>query len=88
MPSSLCLNSDYGVYRGNLPWVGYNHASITCNAGGTSYTTPADSGSYYFLIAAQNTTSEGSYGTDSSSSQRPPASLACLPQNIGNCNIF
>ena len=85
-PASPCVTSDYGIYRGILPWTGYNHASITCNTGGTNYITPVDNGSYYFLSVAQNESNEGSYGMDYSGNQRPAASSPCLPQSIGTCN--
>ena len=86
-PAAPCLTSDYAIYRGTLPWATYNHSSSTCStAGNTFYTTPADTGSYYFLVVAQNDGSEGSYGLDSSNNQRPAGSNPCLPQNIGTCN--
>jgi len=85
-PSNPCITSNYGVYRGSLPWTSYNHASLTCTTGGTTYSASAGTGSYYYLVVAQNTGNEGSYGTDSSGTQRPNAAVPCLPQQVGSCN--
>ncbi|OGF68133.1 MAG: hypothetical protein A2Y62_19480 [Candidatus Fischerbacteria bacterium RBG_13_37_8] len=86
-PPSPCLTSDYGIYRGTLPWIDYNHISVLCTtAGATTVTITADSGSYYYLIVAQNESQEGSYGVDSLDSQRPPAASPCYPLEIGSCN--
>jgi hypothetical protein len=84
-PGAPCITSNFGVYRGALPWSSYNHASLTCTTGSTAYSTPAGSGSYYYLVVAQNSSKEGSYGTDSASTQRPPGISPCLPQQLGPC---
>ena len=85
-PLQPCITENYGIYRGLLPWTGYNHVQLTCTTAGTTYSTPANIDSYYFLVVAQNQGTEGSYGLSSSGSQIPPASAACLPQIIGTCN--
>lgn len=86
-PGGTCVTSNYGIYRGNLLWSAYNHSPVLCNTGGTtSATVPMDSGSYYYLVAAQNEGKEGSYGMDSSGTERPASSSPCLPQQIGTCN--
>jgi len=85
-PGGSCNVSAYGVYRGTIqsPW-SYNYSSLTCTATTTSYTTAADTGNYYFIVVPLNTTNEGSYGTDSSGNQRPPAASPCKPQNLSPC---
>ena len=76
-PNSLCTVSGYGLYRGTLPWTAYNHASVNCSITGTSTNTPQDTGSYFYLIVPYASTSEGSYGTDSSGTQRPQGTSPC-----------
>ena len=36
-PGGACMTSDYGVYRGSLPWTGYNHSYYTCSTGGSTF---------------------------------------------------
>lgn len=86
-PGGSCVTHDYSIYRGSLPWAGYDHASIACSTGGaTNATIPADQGSYYYLIVAQNTSKEGSYGLSSDGSQRPTSTIPCFIQELGSCN--
>jgi hypothetical protein len=86
-PGGSCITSDYSIYRGSLPWMTYNHAPLQCSTGGlTNALIDADSGSYYYLVVAKNSSNEGSYGLDSSHIQRPAASSPCLVQDIGTCN--
>ncbi|OGF66621.1 MAG: hypothetical protein A2Y62_06590 [Candidatus Fischerbacteria bacterium RBG_13_37_8] len=33
-PGGTCLTQDYGIYRGTLPWAGYDYASILCTTSG------------------------------------------------------
>ncbi|OGF59176.1 MAG: hypothetical protein A2Y62_11115 [Candidatus Fischerbacteria bacterium RBG_13_37_8] len=86
-PSGTCITQDYSIYRGTLPWTGYNYSPEVCTTSGETFAIiPADSDSYYYIIAAQNGGNEGSYGLDSSNEQRPASSASCLPQQIGSCN--
>ena len=86
-PGGYCDTEDYAIYRGTLPWSVYNHVFNTCSTGGaTTRQIAADSGSYYYLIAAISAAREGSYGLDSSNAQRPAAATPCLAQEIGTCN--
>ncbi len=85
-PGAPCQTTAYGIYRGSLPWAGYNHSSIECNSAGSPYTDLNATGSYYYLVVAQNSGKEGSYGKDSSGAERPAATTPCLPQQIGTCN--
>jgi hypothetical protein len=84
-PCGSCTTTAYGVYRGTLPFSTYNHASLSCSVSSTSFSTPQDISSYYFLVVPLNATNEGSYGTSSSGSQRPQAAIPCHPQNTNSC---
>ncbi len=71
-PSAPCAPTRYELYRGTLPLSGtYNHAPVDCNIAGSPYTTPADTGSYYYFVVAATATEEGSYGKSSSGTERP-----------------
>ncbi|OGF63608.1 MAG: hypothetical protein A2Y62_13420 [Candidatus Fischerbacteria bacterium RBG_13_37_8] len=86
-PLGTCQTEDYGIYRGELPWSGYNHRNITCTTGGNTWALiPAGTKSFYYLVVAQNNGKEGSYGLDSSDAQRPQAQLPCYPLEISYCN--
>jgi hypothetical protein len=84
---SSCLASDvdYEVYQGFLGDFAV-HNSLTCSTGGlTEVTISPNLGSRYYLVVPTSTTSEGSYGTRSDGTERPPGTPACLPQAIGEC---
>jgi hypothetical protein len=87
-PLSPCTVTGYGLYRGTLPWSGYNHASVNCTITSTSTSTPQQSGSNYYLIVPLNSSAsrEGSYGTSSSGSERPQGSSPCNTQDLTSCN--
>jgi Immune inhibitor A-like, MAM domain len=85
-PGGTCLVTGYGLYRGTLPWTGYNHAMLSCAIATTSTTTPQQAGSNYYLIVPLNSTNEGSYGTDSAGIQRPQGSSPCHAQSLTACN--
>ena len=85
-PGGTCVTQDYGIYRGNLPFAAYDYMPLVCSTGTTSATIDSGDGNYYFVVVAQNSGKEGSYGLDSSNSQRPASTSACLPQSIGTCN--
>lgn len=63
--------SDYAVYEGTLGMF-TSHTRKQCGTGGATAATlmPAP-GDRYYLVVPRNATVEGSYGTDSSSVQRP-----------------
>ncbi|MEJ5166769.1 MAG: hypothetical protein WHV67_07050, partial [Thermoanaerobaculia bacterium] len=86
-PIGSCQVQDYGIYRGNLPFTGYNYEPVICSTKGeTSAIIPQGSGNYFFVIVPQREGIEGSYGRDSSNIERPSPTAACFPQVIGNCN--
>jgi hypothetical protein len=77
--------TDYEVYEGTIgAW--WSHVPRACStAGGTSLAlTPSGAGAYY-LVVARGAAHEGSYGRDSSGSERPAIASACLPQALGSC---
>jgi len=93
-PDTDCDTADYAVYVGELASVtgsGYGHdVALTCAAGSNSFSisendprlSPAD----YFLVVADNGLQEGSYGSDSSGSERPASTSAChMAQNLASC---
>ena len=80
-----CDVTGYGVYRGSLPWTGYNHASRTCSASCCTYSDFSAPENSYYLVIPLNPTSEGSYGTDSSGSERPQGFSPCNSQNSNPC---
>ncbi len=85
-PGGSCSVTGYGVYRGSLPMSGYDHASLSCAATGTTYTDVDPTGSYYYLVVPLNSSYEGLYGTDSSGTQRPQGTGSCHTQDITICN--
>ena len=42
-------------------------------------------GNTYYVVVPQNGTREGSYGVDSTLTERPVGDGECLPQEIGSC---
>ncbi len=86
---SLAWNADcgagsrYGIYRGDLS-IGYaSLAADTCDLQTTSSTisagtTPAE----FFLVVPSDAAFEGSYGKDSTGTDRPTASTVCHPQDV------
>lgn len=87
--SCLSGDTDYDVYEGTIGAF-YSHASVTCSTGGTlshtftSQALPPGSGSY-FLVAPRNPINEGSLGTNSAGSPRPPGTGACKPRLAASC---
>ena len=84
-PPAPCITSAYSIYSGILPFTSYTYEQINCNVSQTTYSVPFDSGSYYYLVVAQNENIEGSFGKKSDGSERPNNN-ACKQQQIGTCN--
>ncbi len=86
-PGGTCDTTKYGVYRGTLPLTSYNHAYLDCNVNSTSFSTSQDTGSYYFLVVPQNSSSEGSYGHKSNGDEIDRAASPCVSNyNTTQCN--
>jgi hypothetical protein len=82
-----CLASDvnYAVYEGTLGNFA-SHRWKTCDTNGeTEFRVPITLGNKYYLVVPISPTSEGSYGTSSDGVERPPGSLACRLQLVGEC---
>jgi len=88
-PDGTCNTNAYGVYRGSLPINGsYTHSFLNCSVSETTYTDTDATGSHYYLIAPNNISSEGSYGTSFNGStwqEIPQAETPCNTQNTNEC---
>jgi hypothetical protein len=60
--------------------------AVSCTTGGalSRSLTPAV-GNTYYLVVPTHADREGSYGQDSSGTERPPGAGACLPQQVASC---
>ncbi|RMH54997.1 MAG: hypothetical protein D6685_14310, partial [Bacteroidetes bacterium] len=78
-------DSDYAVYAGAMPdWTGSQPA--TCSTGGAlQWTLTPAPGQRFYLVVPQNGVAEGSYGRDSSGTERPPSAAACEAQVLAPC---
>jgi hypothetical protein len=80
-------DDDYAVYEGTLGSFG-SRAPVSCTTGGgtSRFLTPA-AGDTYYLVVPSHADREGSYGRDSTGTERPPAAGACLPQAVLHCGV-
>ena len=89
MPGGTCTVAAFSIYRGLLPFNGYNHAPLQCNVNNTTYQdehSVTTYSNYYYLVVPHNALAEGSYGTDSSGSERPQSTSACKTSDLTICN--
>jgi len=78
-------DTDYEVYEGTLGSFS-SHSEVTCStATATSWTLTPSAGSTYYLVVPTNGTREGSYGTNSSASERGQGASACIGQQVAAC---
>jgi hypothetical protein len=83
-PSCSAADNNYEVQEGALgTW--YSHVPVTCATGGTTATFAPAAGNRYYLVVPTNGATEGSYGKNSASVERPVSTSACLPQSLGTC---
>ncbi len=84
--SCLATDTDFEIYQGALGDPG-GIEPVTCSTGGakTYAYEPADDS--FFLVVPRNSRNEGSYGVNGAGQERPPSSLACLPQEISVCPV-
>ncbi len=85
--SCVSSDSDYAVYEGLLGNF-VSHVPVGdsfCTTQGMQQLTitPA-SGNRYYIVVPLGEAHEGSYGA-ASDGPRPPSTLACLPQLVGDC---
>lgn len=83
--SCLATDTDFAVYQGTLGSFYSHQAKLCSTAGAKTATFVPPSGNLYFLVVPHNQVSDGSYGVNSSGTQRPPGSPPCLPQIVGAC---
>ena len=86
--SCLASDADYAVYAGQLSDFA-SHVPVgnpVCSTSNTTTVTitPVIGGRYY-LVVPQSNLHEGSYGTQSSGTPRPPSLSACKTQFVGAC---
>jgi len=84
--SCLTSDDDYEIYAGPLGAFS-SHAPLLCGTGGaTAASLPEPAGDTYYLVVPANAGREGSYGTDSAGTERPPGAGACRVQQVApNC---
>jgi hypothetical protein len=84
-PSCSTADTNYDVNEGTIgSW--YSHLPVSCTTGGTTTATFSPSaGSSYYLVVPKASTTEGSYGKDGASVERPSSTSACVPQSLGTC---
>jgi len=83
--SCLVGDTDYEIYSGTLGQF-TTHDPVTCStAGATTSTFAPQADSRYFLVVPTNGAAEGSYGSDSSGTDRQPVAGACLAQLSAAC---
>lgn len=80
-------DSDYSVYEGTIGvWTDHIPVPGLCTTGGLTTATfgipVADS---YYLVVPNDSSTEGSYGLDDISGERPVSTQQCVPQSLGNC---
>ena len=77
--------TDYTVYMGDIGSF-YNHDQVVCTtASSTNYTVINPGADKYFLVVPIAGTEEGSYGTDSTGSQRPQSTVPCNAVQNTSC---
>lgn len=89
-PSCTTVADDYGIYEGDVgSW--YAHEDLACSdtgGDGEEDVTPG-AGNHYYLVVPSGATggvTEGSYGRDSSGTERPVGTSVCVaPQQLGEC---
>ncbi len=87
-PTSPCSVTSHNIYRGSLPFVGYNHAPIACSINNSTYIDNSAVDNYYYLVVPMNVSSEGSYGTSFNGStwnEIPQSNYRCNLQNLNPC---
>ena len=79
---------DYAVYSGTLGQFDVLEP-VTCSTTNNLTFTTNEPGDRFYLVVPNNGGSvgaiEGSYGIDSTGSERTPAAVACFPQSVSSC---
>jgi hypothetical protein len=83
--SCTATDTSFAIYEGLLGSFPSHHPAL-CNTGGaTTATFSPGPGNRYYLVVPRNAGHEGSYGRNSSGSERPTGTPACLPQLLAEC---
>jgi len=84
---SCGVATDYGLYEGTIgSW--YDHTLVDCSDDGADFEEQIipDAGNRYFLVVPLDAADEGSYGADSSATERPAGDTTCqASQNLSDC---
>jgi hypothetical protein len=84
-PSCVTADTDYEVYEGVLGSFA-SHVSVLCSTGGSVDATISPGSDHrYYLVVPTTGGVEGSYGTTSAGTERPPSASACRPQDVAPC---
>ena len=86
-PSCSAADNDYEVYEGDIGnWYSHLQVGGLCTTGGaTTATFNAGPNDHYYLVVPTDGSTEGSYGLDGASAERPASTAPCVAQSIGTC---
>ncbi len=83
--SCIIGDSDYAIYEGTVGSY-YSHIPLICSSGGgTSTSVTPSEGSKYYIIVPVGSGREGSYGFDSTATERETGSVSCYAQEVTAC---
>lgn len=83
--SCLTSDTDYEIYEGTIGSF-TSHVPLFCStSGATSFTFSPSGGDEYYLVVPSVGSVEGSYGQDSTGTDRPASASACRAQSLGVC---
>jgi hypothetical protein len=83
--SCTASDFDFAIYEGALGSFPSHHPVVCTTSGATTKTFIPGSGNRYYLVVPRNAGHEGSYGRNSSGSERPTGTPECLPQLLAEC---
>jgi len=83
-------DNDFGIYEGVVGnWLSHipvpSLADACTTGGGTTASFETSGGNTYYLVVPTDGNTEGSYGGDSITGERPVSATACKAQSLGTC---
>ncbi|MCP3937731.1 MAG: hypothetical protein GY708_20460, partial [Actinomycetia bacterium] len=85
-PSCSSADTAYGIYEGTIgSWYSHTLVPGQCAVAGTSATFNTGATDQYYLVAPNAAASEGSYGQDSSATERPVGLAKCVAAQVISC---
>ena len=80
-------DTDYEVYEGTIGiWTDHTPLPGLCSTGGATNTMLGiPPGDVYYLVVPHDGSTEGSYGDDDITGERPPSLMPCRGQSLGTC---